>query len=64
MGKPKNFPSHTYSIARNFIMKMCRILKKLSKKETEMDHNQREETKNSRDTNVTIKDWKQKRTRF
>lgn len=45
---------------------MCRILKKLSKKETEMDHNQREETKNARDTkkNVTIKDWKQKRTRL
>lgn len=63
-GKAKNLPSHTYSIARNFIMKMCRILKKLSKKETEMDHNQREETKNARDTNVTIKDWKQKRTRL
>lgn len=47
MGKPKNLPSHTYSIARNFIMKMCRILKKLSKKETEMDHSQREETKTS-----------------
>lgn len=29
-----------------------------------MDHNQREETKNARDTNVTIKDWKQKRTRL
>ena len=38
--------------------------KKLSKKETEIDHNQREETKNARDTNVTIKDWKQKRTRL
>lgn len=47
MGKPKNLPSHTYSIARNLIMKMCRILKKLSKKETEMDHSQREETKTS-----------------
>ena len=38
--------------------------KKLSKKETEMDHNQREETKNGRVTNVTIEDWKQKRTRL
>lgn len=34
--------------------------KKLSKKETETDHNQREGTKNARDTNVTIKEGKLK----